>query len=146
MSEQPSTTQPAEIIDPSGEHRPANAPKPAAKRPSRATRAASKNAAKPASKPAAKNGKATVTKITAAKSAPKRDEGPTVNGMKIMIADALIKFVGDKFVSAATAKALGVPLDLLKAESGRTLSYSPGGAWHKSLTSPGTGRGQRHHL
>jgi hypothetical protein len=131
-------TRPTTVVTSDGEHL-TPAPKPA--RQSRASKSAARN--KPA---AGKPAPAKVTKITAAKSAPKAPKGDGVNGEKNKIADALIQFVGSQFVNAAQAKKLGVSLDLLAAECGRTLSYAPGSAWHRSLTSPGTGRGKRHSL
>jgi hypothetical protein len=80
----------------------------------------------------------------AVKVKPAKDDGANV--LKNKIADAMIAFVGEQFVTRETAKRLGVPYELLASEAGRTLSYAPGKAWHKNLTSPGTGRGQRHSL
>jgi hypothetical protein len=144
MSTPASTTQSTTVIDPSGEHRPAD-PNRNVKaavqrgRQSRAVKSAAR--AKTDSKPAAR-------KPAPAKAAPKPEPKPKGDGpneQKNKIAAALIDHAG-AWVTPATAQQLGVPLDLLKAEVGRTLSYSPGSHWHKALTSPGTGRGQRHQL
>ena len=113
-----------------------------AKRTSRTARAAQlANGSKPA---ASKS----TGKKPAAKPVPpaKQPKGPGPNEQKNKIAAALIEFAGEQFVTAARAEELGVDLEMLSAEVGRTLSYAPGSAWHASLTSPGTGRGQRHQL
>jgi hypothetical protein len=139
-------TRPTTVVTSDGEHI-TPAPKPA--RQSRASKSAARNAKPAAGKPAP----AKVTKINSKRESiavnrdgePKAPKGDGTNGLKVKIADALIDYAG-AWCTPATAKALGVPLDLLKAEVGRTLSYAPGPHWHKNLTSPGTGRGQRHVL
>jgi hypothetical protein len=131
MSEPTSTT----VIDgASGEkHAPA---KPA--RQSRAARgAAQAKKGSTARKPAPAKG-ATVTQIK-----PKAAKPDGVNSEKNKIAAALIDHVG-AWVTPATAKKIGVPLDVLAAECGRAMSYLPGDHWARSLTSPGTSRGRRH--
>jgi hypothetical protein len=135
-------TQPTTVIDPSGEKHAAAKPV----RQSRATKSAARN--KAAGTPA------TVTKITRQRESiavnrdgePKAAKGDGTNGLKVKIADAMIKFVAEQFVTREMAKQIGVDYALLAAEASRTLSYAPGSAWAKNLVSPGTGRGKRHSL